>query len=188
MYSAVVQREMCGGYVWNKLFRRSLIEQQPTLRFREQLSVLEDEIFALEYLQRSQAINVTSAQLYGYRIHQDSTLHREFSSQKLTAILGWEEIFRIISQQTICQEVCAKVWNDLMLAYAVAYKKLLHHAIPGRTYWFKRIRYGFLKHRDMYALNKQWTPKERLYYRFLWISAAIIRRVENDKNGKEAAN
>lgn len=168
-YRAVLQA--AGGYVWNKLFKRSLIEQKPALRFRQEFAILEDAVFVLEYLERCQSMCLTDAPLYGYRSNPGGALNSPFSLRTLTAVPAREEILRIVEKNVSSQDVCAQAWNELMRAYAINYKKLIHTPLPENRSWRERIKRGFRKGKGQYPLGSSWSLKEKLYYLFLWIAA-----------------
>ncbi|MGN0038004.1 MAG: glycosyltransferase family 2 protein [Coriobacteriales bacterium] len=63
------------GSLWNKLFRRSLIEGQG-LRFKNTLDFGEDHVFVLEYLQSVERIAVIGKPIYYYIDTPGSLVHR----------------------------------------------------------------------------------------------------------------
>lgn len=60
-----------GGYPWNKMFKRSII-QRYTIRFHEEISFLEDELFTIEYAQHINKAYYDSKAYYHYEIQEDS--------------------------------------------------------------------------------------------------------------------
>lgn len=54
------------GWTWNKFFKSKLIKEH-CIRFKENLSFFEDEIFTLEYCRHINSICVLDQQLYFYR-------------------------------------------------------------------------------------------------------------------------
>ncbi len=177
-FAPLIQDPSCGGYLWNKLFRRDLVEQAPALRMREDLAILEDLVFTLSYAQRSRSLAITSAALYGYRIHENSALHQGYSPRRLTSITGREATLALLRN---CPEnVRAHGWNDLMEEYAIAYKKLLGSSLPERAAWQSRIRAGFRRHRGQFPLDGRWNLKTRSYYLILAAAAAWKKGAAHD--------
>lgn len=64
------------GYSVNKVYRRSIIEEHH-IRFKEGLSVREDEAFALNYCLYINSIQVVAFAPYNYRILNDSLSHNK---------------------------------------------------------------------------------------------------------------
>lgn len=54
------------GYVWNKLFSRALLEQDPPLRFAEEVHYNEDRLFLFGYLWRCAIVHYTGSPQYSY--------------------------------------------------------------------------------------------------------------------------
>jgi len=71
----VVVSEQFQGYLWNKLFLKSVIDKYG-LRFDERLRMWVDNPFVVSYLAHAEnGIRVNSAQLYHYVMRNDSILH-----------------------------------------------------------------------------------------------------------------
>lgn len=62
------------GYLWNKIFRRSLISEH-NLKFKENITVWEDLLFVLEYLACSTSVIISESRLYYYRYRADSAVN-----------------------------------------------------------------------------------------------------------------
>lgn len=167
MYAAVIQCPNCAGYSWNKLFRRSILNQEPPIYFPMDIAVVEDEVFVLEVLSRCRRICITNAQLYGYRDHPNSVRNQSLSETKVTRVMGRERIFEIVKRSVQSQELVSIVWNELMRTYAITYKKLLHTKIENGPFWRRRIKEGFRKQKGQATLDGSWTAKERVYYSML---------------------
>lgn len=59
------------GYVWNKMFERSILEAEPVLRFDESIYYNEDRLFAFHYLLRCPAIYYSGISHYKYRASRE---------------------------------------------------------------------------------------------------------------------
>lgn len=57
---------MYQGYVWNKLFRRELLEEGESLRFQQGLTCNEDRYFVFEYLRRAMSVRYCGLPRYDY--------------------------------------------------------------------------------------------------------------------------
>lgn len=70
------------GVIWNKLYRRDIIEQHH-LRMDEEISFSEDMIFNLEYLLYVEKIGVLKAPVYYYFLTEGSLVQQNLSLKKL---------------------------------------------------------------------------------------------------------
>lgn len=61
-----------GGYLWNKIFKKELIERNE-LKFCTDLYMCEDMIFIFEYLQHINQVTLISKKNYYYRLHNVSS-------------------------------------------------------------------------------------------------------------------
>lgn len=79
------------GYVWNKLFRKSVITENG-LRFRQDINLSEDRIFALEYLRYARQIQVVDAAAYFYTPYAEGLTmrRRSYTELKKAADANWE--------------------------------------------------------------------------------------------------
>lgn len=69
---------LCGtnydGYLWNKIFRRSIIERYK-LEFKRNIVVWEDLLFVLEYLNKCKLVSIFDDKLYYYRKREGSAVN-----------------------------------------------------------------------------------------------------------------
>lgn len=68
------------GACWNKIFRRDLIG---SLRFRQGLSIGEDMLFVVQYLQNCRSVRYIKDPCYIYVLNQDSALQQTYKKKKL---------------------------------------------------------------------------------------------------------
>ena len=67
------------GYTWNKVFRRDIIEKS-NLRFIDNLSVSEDEVFTLAYCNNSKTLKIIDTTLYHYIWKCQGLTHKQKKS------------------------------------------------------------------------------------------------------------
>lgn len=79
------------GVLWNKLYRRSLIETAH-LRFNPQVKWGEDFLFNLQYLEHARLIAAISTPVYYYRKREDSLVNNDVSLRRTIAMK--KETFR----------------------------------------------------------------------------------------------
>ena len=61
------------GYLWNKIFRRDIIEKY-NIRFAKDCYYHEDQLFLAEYLTHIDAVRMTAERPYHYRLREDSAM------------------------------------------------------------------------------------------------------------------
>lgn len=64
------------GFTWNKIFKADIIKEH-NIKFIENLSVSEDEIFTLDYCRFIKSMMVISTPLYNYYRKKDGLTHRK---------------------------------------------------------------------------------------------------------------
>lgn len=99
----LIEKVLCdnriGGYLWNKLFDLSLIKEKGIL-FDKELSIGEDMLFIVTYLQYIKEGEILSEALYFYRENQASALKkmettRQFDKKKLCTLKAVKKIEEI---------------------------------------------------------------------------------------------
>lgn len=169
-YHFILDENVYAGYIWNKMFRKVLIDEQQPLRFATDIAVLEDELFVVEYLQRCRNMCVLESKLYYYCANEDSVTAQKMSQKKLTAIEGRERINDIIEHADLHPSVKAAAWNNLMRTYAYMFKDLWKYHCKGKKQWIKVIKKGWLQNRGRYQNDDKWTWKARIYGLLLILS------------------
>lgn len=104
-YEKVMFHVLCsnyvGGYMCNKLFRKELICE---LNLNNDLSIGEDMLFVVQYLERCKSIAYVKKALYQYRVNPLSAMHnssvtRELNWKKISAIKAAEQIQILLKNQ-----------------------------------------------------------------------------------------
>lgn len=67
------------GYTWNKVFRKDIIDMF-AIRFVENLSIMEDEVFSLTYCNHAHSLKVISDPIYHYRWKEQGLMHKKKTS------------------------------------------------------------------------------------------------------------
>lgn len=87
------------GYVWNKFFRREIIEEN-NIRFNEQIHIAEDLLFVIEYAVCSRKIFLFSDTSYIYYVTGSSAIGSDLNKNnflsKITILDAHREILKII--------------------------------------------------------------------------------------------
>ena len=133
-----------GGYLWNKLFLRELIEIDK-IRFEKDIFICEDLLFVIRYASRIQKCVVVPRKLYNYDIQLNGLTSAAFSMKKVTQLDALEKI------------VCVLLDNNDKENLEVAKKLLVQKAIFTRRDATKAIKKKSLKKgtlEDKYIKNK----------------------------------
>ena len=167
-YRMVMEQPLYGGYVWNKLFKRNLIENN-RLEFSETLAILEDKLFVLQYIGKCQKVCTTDAKLYAYRQSANSALKQNILPKRITSVRGREQVYQNICQHTTDRQIQAVAWNEMMREFAIAHKKLFFIRTEESHAWQYEIRKYFKNYVGKFMLDQRWSLKERIYYLFLYV-------------------
>lgn len=122
-----IQNVMLGnGYLWNKIFKRSLIVRN-SLRFNQELIVLEDELFILNYLKYCKKVSYTDKIHYNYRIHNNSVLNSQNRPDKrmVSVARGRVLIYEFIKGYCDDETSLRIAWNYMMLSLLCIKKQLI---------------------------------------------------------------
>lgn len=133
-----------GGYLWNKLFLRELIEIDK-IRFEKDIFICEDLLFVIRYASRIQNCVVVPRKLYNYDVQLNGLTSAAFSMKKVTQLDALEKI------------VCVLLDNNDKENLEVAKKLLVQKAIFTRRDATKAIKKESLKKgtlEDKYIKNK----------------------------------
>lgn len=152
------------GYLWNKLFKRELIA---SLRFSEEIAILEDELFVIQYLYKCTKVAFTDEKLYLYVDNPNSAVNAEISNRRLTDIIARERILELLIVNGSDVTLREMIWNNLLRSYAITLKKIIISQRKELTHWKNYIKQGYLNYKKMFKLDASWSVKEKVYLTFL---------------------
>lgn len=115
------------GYTVNKVFRKSIIDTH-NIRFREGLSISEDEVFTHDYAQHINSVRFIDAPLYQYRIQSESLTNR---------MKAPEEFIRI--SDCLLEVGCYYTKPELLRSLHMRAIDLRWEAIEGEHKFFKEF-------------------------------------------------
>lgn len=126
MVAKVLGWQQIQGYVYNKLFRMSLI-RHCHIKFCEDLSVCEDLLFVIQYLlaagNQKSVFNYSKS--YYYRVNENSTMMQKNDNDDVKRVknqlLAYSKILKLIKLGTQDEEVFNTFYEDSLV--------LLNHAI-----------------------------------------------------------
>ncbi len=85
------------GYVWNKMFKRSIIDLHG-LKFDLQCSICEDSLFCHQYIQYCRSGIYKQIPLYHYRQNPESLVHRSIDERSMSVFASYAKITGICQQ------------------------------------------------------------------------------------------
>ena len=96
---------------WNKLFVRNKVKKG----FREDISLGEDKIFVLDFLEANPDFTVTEEILYDYYVDNEGTLSRKYSQERIRYVKAvTEETFRFCNNMFPAGYDTAYVYTDFI--------------------------------------------------------------------------
>lgn len=124
------------GYVCNKLYKASIIRTN-NLKFREDINISEDRIFALKYLQYVQSMQVVAESAYNYELQETGlTLkHRPFDEIKKAADINLQEAISLLKQRD-----SSRFEQDTRKMYIMSAIGFMGVLFQEKSSWIKRYK------------------------------------------------
>ena len=91
-----------GGYIFNKVFKKSIIDKRK-IRFDRNIHMCEDMVFVLEYLQFSKDIIFIPDMLYNYRMRKTSAVWQK-NEKYMTIFEAYENIRKLLMKNNLSDE------------------------------------------------------------------------------------
>lgn len=144
------------GFLWNKLYRRDIIEQY-NVQFHEELAYNEDRTFNIEYLLHCETAIVTTKPYYHYIVWQGSSMGKSDPDNKWTTFTAFEIQQKALANAPLAiKQLLAQNYVSDILNYAESYPQYIEKC--QKTI---RNNISFLK------------PKERIFA-WLFISSPTL--------------
>ena len=126
------------GYVWNKLFRKDIIEKHG-LRFREDIYYNEDRLFLVEYVLHANYVKMIPDHLYFYQLQsasaQSAQKDNPTTDRALTEFDAFEEMLKVLKDYKKVREL---IKAEYFHKAEITFKYLLN---SHRTFGFKDNRF-----------------------------------------------
>lgn len=95
----VFNDDRCQGFVWNKLYKSKIINyKENKIRFNEDITVLEDLYFNIQYIDKCNKVTYINSAKYHYYISGDSAMFSPFNKKKMSSLLALENILNILTK------------------------------------------------------------------------------------------
>lgn len=151
------------GYVWNKAFRRSCVEN---IRFDIDIRLQEDVLFVCRCLASGRIKQCCKLDmvLYGYRQHAQSATHRHFTSNQLTVLLAQDRIIHVLANgSSAAKHEAERLSGKMPRHICIMNKKSMFSRIEKRKDAL-RIIDSFWNSYRRFADPQRWPFKEKCYF------------------------
>ena len=153
----ILYDDTIGGFLWNKIFRKSLLEQNG-ITFSRHIFVGEDLLFVEQYLACCRTVAVTERKLYHYYCSENSISHA-MTGKNLTILRALEKIRGLSDDPDFVKTVAVRYVRQF-LSFAALFP--LEECPPGRLASF--LKNTGLSARDVFGgLNRNYKIKYVLY-------------------------
>lgn len=134
------------GWTWDKFFRHSIIKEYK-IRFREDLSFMEDEVFTLEYCHHISSLRTISYSLYFYRKLNTGLTKSGFKQDQLLSLSACMlDEMKYFDHEGLC---------ECLLRNATDYHAIYVYGLP-----FRELKDGLIAYRNM---TMQYPQPGKLY-------------------------
>lgn len=146
------------GYTWNKLFKTSIIKEK-NIRFIENLSTREDEVFTLSYANYINSIKVKSSLSYNYRNLNSGLTHKKNSTDEYLVLI--KQLTEILYQYSNKQLLLAEE-NSILIHL---FNALIADKLFTRS-WFRLINKFIHKGRLLKQQDNITSKKMNLLFKY----------------------
>lgn len=154
----ILYDDTIGGFLWNKIFRKSLLEQNG-ITFSKHIFVGEDLLFVEQYLACCRTVAVTDRKLYHYYCSENSISHA-MTGKNLTILRALEKIRGLSDDPDFVKTVAVRYVRQF-LSFAALFPD--EECPPGRLASF--LKNTGLSARDVFGgLNRNYKIKYIFYH------------------------
>lgn len=187
MFEKILEDTNTGGFLWNKVFLREIIQANPKIRFDEDIFIQEDELFVLKYLCRCRLMYYIDNVYYYYRENLAGALHQNISNRQLSTIDANTRIFNILESCVESNVILNSAWNRLLHTYSYYFKKVIFSKLSDKKKIIDKIAgyYGVeIFKSQKYYVDRSWTKKQKIYLLFLKLYFLFNNWLINHNNHK----
>ncbi|MCR5545728.1 MAG: glycosyltransferase family 2 protein [Lachnospiraceae bacterium] len=129
MLKRLFQTKYYEGFIWNKMFRRSVIEEHG-VSFDEDVFYNEDRLFILRYLLASKGrVSFANTHEYHYMIRKDSAMNnfrqgQRVSEKEITEFLSFERMRQAVKKSGL-SEVLYQLEEDMIQSELRCFKRMI---------------------------------------------------------------
>ena len=166
----ILSDEKIAGYLWNKLFSRTLIYGNEKLLFEKDIHILEDQLFVIRCMNRCNNVVVTTKQLYHYEQNEGSALNSKMSEKSISAVRAREYIYLELKHKCESKEVLYLAWSQMMKSCGVIAKKILfNNIVIEKKIYITQIKQIIKRYKNDFNIGRDFSIKDKLYhYMIFW--------------------
>ncbi len=179
-------------YIWNKIFKRSLIEKTG-ICFEENLRIFEDLVFTYKLFLNANRISRVCEPLYNYIFSRTNSLTYTFSEKRFDLFPAFDSLIGYYRQQGYLyqfeEELLFELMNHIYVVCGneVQYKKMglkYHFINEAFTYLDKQFPFwkGYTMYYRKYRKNK-FLYSKKLYWRFYSLIPRPVRIMKKNISG-----
>lgn len=139
------------NYAWAKRFKRSIIEKNK-IRFSEELTIGEDTLFVIEYLQYAKTISIENYHGYHYVKYKHTTLTNQKLSKTMIASLEKENHLLCDSLGMLFDKEATRITSRRI---AILYRNILNELAVAETIDSELIRFCFRQYWFRRAIDEE---------------------------------
>jgi glycosyltransferase involved in cell wall biosynthesis len=140
-------RLMYQGYVWNKMFKRALLNEGDRVRFGSGLTRNEDRLFVFEYLMHCESVSYCDAVEYHYHEHPlDGAYHTSWS----TELSSFDRVAEIVGDDPGMESVLHYLEKDCFRAAVTLLDKARKAGHPDAL-WLEGYVSSLSRHADEFS-------------------------------------
>lgn len=134
---------MYQGYLWNKMFRRDIIEENE-IRFDEDIKYNEDRLFVLKYLKKVDTVYFCDNPLYVYVQNDESAMGKikhKFFKGMITELEAFDRMLKVVDEECELQKILLVAYiagcrmmriadkeaKKIICSYCTAWRKQMSH-------------------------------------------------------------
>lgn len=156
----ILNNKKCKGYIWNKLFRMSNVIKN--LLFKENITINEDELFVLQYIDKNTRLCMCKVPLYGYRSNASGVMNSRKLLDSINSLQALELIYGRISELTENPRIQIEVLSRMTKLASYCYGKVLVSNMPEKKEWKKRIRDMILPYNGLTKFDQTWNVRQKI--------------------------
>lgn len=172
----VINNSEISGYVWNKVFKNSVIKQNQ-LQFNDKLSMCEDLDFTINFLNKIDNVIIIDDTLYNYRMRKNGLTHNGNDKAKKIKDLMYvyDKEYQFLNDNKFD---CGKVDYDVTNQYYSNREKEIRDIIK------EHYNYDFYKKIIMIILNKKISKRKKIEITLNFINPNLIKKIRKKRNNK----
>ncbi|WP_010237898.1 glycosyltransferase [Clostridium arbusti] len=163
------------GYIFNKLFRKSIIEKN-NLTFNKDIYICEDLLFCFNYVLNIRNAIYSMEQKYFYIERDDSAIHRSFNVKNLTVLNAYELMLEN-SKNNVDTNLLNMMKANYVRHCMQISKKIVCSNINDNRHYLKSLKYSANKYKKNFLLARNMPLKYKLGYVVMAFNVDLLKKL-----------